>query len=61
MFEKFFKNIIIDAFKHCIEDFTDNDIQIDQWNGVVVKENAVFKKNTLEMFLKDAIQAPIYV
>lgn len=60
MFELFFKQIIVDAFMHLLEDFTEKDIQVDSWNGIIIKENAVFKKTALEGFLA-SLGAPVVV
>lgn len=60
MFELFFKEILVDAFMYLLEDFTEQDIQVDSWRGTVIKENAVFKKTALEG-LSASLGAPIVV
>ena len=43
-----------------IQDFTDNDVRIDNWNGKIVKENMIFKKTAL-MRLSKIIGLPLDV
>ena len=61
MFEKFFKDLIIYVIGQYVEDFTENDVQIDHYQGCVIKENMVIKKTALESIMRSIIGAPVYV
>ena len=47
MFEKFFKDLLVALGGNYLEDFTEEDIQVDNWNGLVVKESCVVKTTAL--------------
>jgi hypothetical protein len=59
--KKFFKGLIVDALGTYVEDFTEEDIQIDNWNGVVIKEDCIIKKSALQSIMRSAVGAPVQV
>lgn len=61
MLEKFFRDIIVGALGNYIEDFTEADVQIDTWNGIVVKDSCVIKTAALQPLSRSALGAPINV
>jgi hypothetical protein len=61
MFEKFFRDLIVDSLGNYIEDFTHDDVKIDKWNGVVVKEHCVVKQNALTSLMAGMVGAPVVV
>ena len=61
MFKKFFKDLIVSSMECYIEDFTEQDIKIDNWNGIVVKENAVIKITALQSLMRSLVGAPVNV
>ena len=40
--------LITDNLDFLIEDFSEDDIEIDKWNGRIQKENVKLKKNSFE-------------
>jgi len=61
MFEKFFRDLIVSSLGDYIEDFTEDDVTIDNWNGVVVKHNCVVKPTALRSLMIKLLGAPINV
>mmetsp|Transcript_11923 Transcript_11923/g.18395 ORF Transcript_11923/g.18395 Transcript_11923/m.18395 type:complete len:127 (+) Transcript_11923:3-383(+) len=61
MFEKFLKDFIVKEFGAYLEDFTADDIQIDNWNGTIVKENVILKATALEEATREALGAPVLI
>lgn len=61
MLEKFFKDLIVRSMGSYIEDFTSDDIQIDNWNGVVTKQSCIMKKSALQSTMRKLIGAPVNV
>ena len=61
MFEKFFKDLIVYVLGDYIEDFTEDAIEIDNWNGVVVKESCLVKPTALQSLMRSAVGAPVTV
>ena len=61
MFEKFFKDLLVALGGNYLEDFTEDDIQVDNWNGLVVKESCVVKTTALQSLMRAAVGAPVAV
>jgi len=61
MFEKLFKDLIVGALGSYVEDFTEQDIQIDNWKGEILKENMIMKKDALQSLMGALIGAPVKV
>jgi len=60
MLERILKDVLNDTLSFLIEDFNEDNIQIDKWNGIVAMQNAVFKKTALEGAFS-ALGAPVVV
>mgnify|MGYP002630922391 CR=1 FL=1 len=61
MFEKFFRDLIVSALGNFIEDFTQDDVKIDNWNGVVIKESCIVKANAIQSMMRSMVGAPVTV
>ena len=60
MFVKYLRDIIVEQLGSFIEDVSEENINIDKWNGVISIENAVLKSDALEPVLREIeVQAPI--
>ena len=55
------KSVIVSNVGNLIEDFTEDDIVIDRWNGRIQKENVKIKKDAFEWLTKTAFGAPCTV
>ncbi len=47
--------MLVSALGDYVEDFTANDIQIDQWNGRIIKENVKLKSSALDWLFRSLL------
>jgi vacuolar protein sorting-associated protein 13A/C len=58
MLKNYIQNMLVGALDEYVEDFTANDIQIDQWNGRIAKENVKLRSTALDWIFTSIFGAP---
>ena len=61
MLKNYIQNLLVGLLDEYVEDFTANDIQIDQWNGRIAKENVKLRSTAFDWIFQSALGAPCEV
>jgi vacuolar protein sorting-associated protein 13B len=58
MLKNYIQNMLVSFLDDYVEDFTANDIQIDQWNGRIAKDNVKLRATALDYVFASVFGAP---
>jgi hypothetical protein len=61
MLKGYIQNMLVGMLDPIVEDFTSDDIQIDQWNGRIAKDNVKLRSTALDSIFRSLFGAPCQI